>query len=53
MIASAERHSVDPQRYRTSVLAKIAGTPIGELDQFLPDVWKSNAAQEQKRTATS
>ena len=40
LIASAERHAVDPQRYLTSVLAKIGHTPAGELEQFLPDVWK-------------
>jgi transposase len=40
MIASAEQHGVDPQRYLTGVLAKIPSTPAGELDQFLPDVWK-------------
>jgi len=41
LIASAERHQVDPQRYLTSVLAKIGQTPTAELDQFLPDVWKA------------
>ena len=45
LIASAERHSVDPQRYLTSVLAKIATTPASELEQFLPDVWKREAAE--------
>lgn len=40
LIASAERHGVDPQRYLTSVLAKIAVTPAAELAQFLPDAWK-------------
>jgi hypothetical protein len=39
LIGSAMRHDLDPQRYLTSVLAKIATTPISELDQFLPDVW--------------
>ena len=39
MIASAERHELDPQRYLTSVLAKLPFTPAAELDQFLPDVW--------------
>ncbi|MCB1692223.1 MAG: transposase domain-containing protein [Pseudomonadales bacterium] len=29
---------VDPQRYLTSVLAKIGTTPAEELEQFLPDV---------------
>jgi transposase len=40
LIASAERHGIDPLRYLTSVLAKIAATPLSELEQFLPDVWK-------------
>lgn len=40
LIASAERHGLDPQKYLTSVLAKIGQTPISELEQFLPDVWK-------------
>jgi transposase len=42
LIASAERHGVDPQRYLTSVLAKIASMPAAELDLFLPDAWKAN-----------
>ena len=40
LIASAERHGIDPQRYLTSVLAKIGSTPVSQLGQFLPDVWK-------------
>lgn len=47
LIASAERHGVDPQRYLTSVLAKIAATPAGDLDQFLPDVWKRAAVADE------
>jgi transposase len=46
LIASCERHGVDPQRYLTSVLAKIGTTPAGELEQFLPDVWKREDAVE-------
>jgi transposase len=46
LIASAERHGVDPQRYLTSVLAKIGQTPAAELKQFLPDVWKADDAAE-------
>jgi transposase len=41
LIASAERHGLDPQAYLRSVLAKIGQTPMSELDQFLPDVWKA------------
>jgi transposase len=46
LIASAQRHGLDPERYLTSVFAKIASTPMGELDQFLPDVWKKDLAAE-------
>jgi transposase len=44
LIASAEAHGIDPQRYLRSVLAKIAQTPLSELEQFLPDVWKRELA---------
>ena len=46
LIASCERHGLDPQRYLTSVLAKIGETKIGDLAQFLPDVWKKEDAAE-------
>jgi hypothetical protein len=57
LIASAERHGVDPQRYLTSILAKIPNAPTGELNQFLPDVWRQAAADEAgsdtRKTASS
>lgn len=46
LIASAERHGVNPQRYLTSVLAKIGQTSAADLDQFLPDVWQRADAAE-------
>jgi transposase len=46
LIASCERHGVDPQRYLTSVLAKIGQTPADQIGQFLPDVWKVEDAAE-------
>ena len=46
LIASAERHGLDPQRYLTSVFARLPFTPEEELDQFLPDVWKRDDAAE-------
>ncbi len=46
LIASCERHAVDPQRYLTIVLAKIGQTPAEELAQFLPDAWKVEDAAE-------
>jgi len=46
LIASAERHGIDPQKYLRSVLAKIGQTPISELTAFLPEVWKAEDAEE-------
>jgi transposase len=46
LIATCERHKLDPQRYLTSVLAKIGTTPAEDLRQFLPDVWKVEDAAE-------
>ncbi len=43
MIASAERHGLDPQKYLMSVLAKIGQTNLSELKKFLPDVWKADS----------
>lgn len=52
LIASAERHGVDPQRYLTSVFAKLPFTPEQDIDQFLPDVWKRDDAAEPPVEAT-
>lgn len=46
LIASCQRHGLDPQRYLTSVFAKIHLTPPADLAQFLPDVWKREDAAE-------
>jgi transposase len=43
LLAGAERHGLNPQEYLTSVLAKIGQTPLSQLEQFLPDVWKREA----------
>jgi hypothetical protein len=40
LLASAERHGLNPQAYLTSILAKIGRTKVSELNQFLPDRWK-------------
>lgn len=49
LIASAERHALDPQRYLTSILARfpsISPEDTEELAHFLPDVWKREDAAE-------
>ena len=44
LLASAERHGVNPQHYLTSVLAQIGELPAEELGRLLPDVWKRDQA---------
>ena len=44
-----EQHQIDPQRYLTSILAKIGTTLDDELEQFLPEVWKQEDAAEPTR----
>lgn len=46
LIASAERLGLDPQRYLTSVLAKLPFTPPQELEPFLPDAWQRDDAAQ-------
>ena len=49
LIASCERHGVDPQRYLTSVLATLPLLGEGDsedLGQFLPDVWAKDDVAE-------
>jgi transposase len=41
LIASAKLHGLDPQAYLRHVLAHIMVTPMSELEQFLPDVYKA------------
>ena len=54
LIASVQRHGLDPQEYLRHVLAQIMTTPMSELDQFLPDVWKARLqAEEAAKKATS
>jgi hypothetical protein len=46
LIASAQRHGLDPQAYLRHVLAQIMTTPMSELDRFLPDVYKARLEAE-------
>ena len=39
LIASTQRHGVDPQAYLTGVLARIASMPVSQLGKLLPDRW--------------
>ena len=43
--STAKRHEIDPQLYLTQVLTNLPATPVSQLDQWLPDVWKLNQAK--------
>jgi transposase len=40
LIATCQRHKVNPFEYLRDVLTRIAATPLSQLDQLLPDQWK-------------
>ncbi len=41
LIATCQRHQVEPVAYLRDVLRRIAATPISQLDQLLPDHWNA------------
>ncbi|MBA4020308.1 MAG: hypothetical protein C0483_24365 [Pirellula sp.] len=53
MIASAERHQLDPQRYLASILARLPGLPPPDLPKLLPDAWKRADVDFTSTTATA
>jgi len=40
LIATCQRHKVEPMAYLRDVLSRIAGTPISQLPDLLPDRWQ-------------
>lgn len=49
LIATCQRHKVEPFAYLRDVLARIAAAPMSQLDRFLPDRWQA----ERQRTAAA
>jgi len=39
LMATCQRHKIDPFAYLRDTLTRFAATPIQEIDQFLPDRW--------------
>ena len=39
LIASAERHGLDPQAYLRGVLVRMPSMPVSQLEKLLPDRW--------------
>lgn len=40
LTSTCRRHEIDPQVYLTQLLTNLASTPMSQLDQWLPDLWK-------------
>jgi transposase len=51
--STCKRHDIDPQRYLTQLLTNLPATPISQLDQWLPDVWKQRQNPPSLPTTTS
>ncbi len=41
LTSTCRRHDIDVQRYLTQLLTNLPDTPMSDLDQWLPDQWKS------------
>jgi transposase len=41
LTSTCRRHDIDPQLYLTQALTNLQDTPISQLEQWLPDVWKN------------
>jgi transposase len=40
LTSTCRRHDIDPQHYLTQLLTNLPATPISQLHNWLPDVWK-------------
>ena len=44
LIASAHLHGIEPLAYLHDLIRRLPATPISQIDQFLPDRWPANPA---------
>ena len=42
LVATAQRHGINPQAYLTGVLARIPAMPVSQLEKLLPEQWNKN-----------
>lgn len=40
LTTTCRRHEINPQAYRTQLLANLPDTPISRVEEWLPDRWK-------------
>jgi hypothetical protein len=50
-VQTCRRLKIDSFEYLKDVLTKLPGTPINQIDQFLPDRWKALKEQSTEQTA--
>ena len=48
LIASCQRHKVDPFAYLKDVLTRIAATPVSQLRDLLPDRWTNSRGVDRR-----
>ena len=48
MTSTCRRHEINVELYRTQLLANLPSTPITQVRQWLPDVWKQRQLAENK-----
>jgi len=46
--STCRRHGIDPQVYFTQLLTNLPGTPMSQIDEWLPDRWKNTQAAQGK-----
>ena len=46
--STCRRHGINPELYLTQLLANLPATPTPQVNQWLPDVWKSRQLGENK-----
>lgn len=46
LVQTCHLHAIDPFEYIKDVLTRLPATPISQIDQFLPDRWKADRAQQ-------
>lgn len=47
LTSTCRRHGINPQAYLTQLLANLPDTPVGDLDQWLPDEWEKRSTGPQ------
>jgi transposase len=50
LTSTCRRHDINPQAYLTQLLANLPDTPVGDVDQWLPDEWKKRPAGQPSGT---